>query len=39
MKKNTKSNWLPLSRLVSLEKKKALVTGAGTGIGDQYLGF
>jgi NAD(P)-dependent dehydrogenase (short-subunit alcohol dehydrogenase family) len=30
---NKKSNWLPLSKLVSLEKKKALVTGAGTGIG------
>ncbi len=33
MMKNTKSNWLPLSNLVSLEDKKALVTGAGTGIG------
>ncbi len=33
MMKNAKSNWLPLSKLVSLEKKKALVTGAGTGIG------
>jgi NAD(P)-dependent dehydrogenase (short-subunit alcohol dehydrogenase family) len=33
MKKNTKSNWPPLSKLISLENKKALVTGAGTGIG------
>ncbi len=31
--KNAKSNWLPLSKLVSLEKKKALITGAGIGIG------
>jgi NAD(P)-dependent dehydrogenase (short-subunit alcohol dehydrogenase family) len=34
MKKKTKSNWVPLSNLISLEKKKAMVTGAGTGIGE-----
>ncbi len=34
MKKEAGSNWKPISKLVSLEKKKAMVTGSGTGIGE-----
>jgi NAD(P)-dependent dehydrogenase (short-subunit alcohol dehydrogenase family) len=34
LKEKTKSNWLPISKLVSLEDKKAIVTGSGTGIGE-----
>ena len=34
MEEKAKSNRIPLSGLISLEKKKALVTGAGTGIGE-----
>ncbi len=32
--KEAGSNWQPISKLVSLEKKKAMVTGSGTGIGE-----
>jgi NAD(P)-dependent dehydrogenase (short-subunit alcohol dehydrogenase family) len=34
VKETEKSNWQPLPKLISLEKKKALVTGSGTGIGE-----
>lgn len=34
MKMAKKSNWIPLSKLISLENKKALITGSGTGIGE-----
>lgn len=34
MQKETKLNLIPISKLLSLEKKKAIVTGSGTGIGE-----
>jgi len=34
MKVKKKSDWIPLSQLISLKKKKALITGSGTGIGE-----
>ena len=34
VKETEKSNWQSLARLVSLERKKALITGSGTGIGE-----
>jgi NAD(P)-dependent dehydrogenase (short-subunit alcohol dehydrogenase family) len=34
MREIEKPSWLPLSKLISLENKKALVTGSGTGIGE-----
>ncbi len=34
MKGKFESNWQPISKLISLEQKKAMITGSGTGIGE-----